>query len=157
MDKEIINKILDGNLEQTIQQCLQNGNIIVEDDNTLMVQLQDEITVRVVKKNSKICLSIELQNIDNLDLVSRFKQVIQSLDDSIFEKACELYNRKSAMNNLAVLDSLMRTSPRSEKTAKEITSFISCIKVAIDQKLVAYKDFMAKVDAVIPSIDNLSL
>lgn len=157
MDKEIINKILDGNLEQTIQQCLQNGNTIVEDDNTLMVQLQDDITVRVVKKNSKICLSIELQNIDNLDLVSRFKQVIQSLDDSIFEKACELYNRKSAMNNLAVLDSLMRTSPRSEKTAREITSFISCIKVAIDQKLVAYKDFMAKVDAVIPSIDNLSL
>lgn len=157
MDKEIINKILDGNLEQTIQQCLQNGNTIVEDDNTLMVQLQDEITVRVVKKNSKICLSIELQNIDNLDLVSRFKQVIQSLDDSIFEKACDLYNRKSAMNNLAVLDSLMRTSPRSEKTAREITSFISCIKVAIDQKLVAYKDFMAKVDAVIPSIDNLSL
>lgn len=157
MDREIINEILNGNLEQTIQQCLQNGDVIVEDDNNLLVQLQNEITIRIVKKNCKICLNIELQNINNLGLVDRFKQLIESLDGPILERACEIYNSKSTYNiPLSVLDKLISDSPRGEKTAREITNFISCIKVAIDEKLVEYKNTMSRVDQVIPSIDNLN-
>lgn len=161
MDRGFINQILNNDLKQMIQQCLQEGKIILESDSSLILSYKDQICLRIVRQNTKLYIELQIEDSNNLSLVRNFKEFIDNLDDMIFERACELYKSKmSAICNLdplKQLDKLMEEEPRSAKTASQLISFIGCIREAIDEKAVKYKNYINKIDNIVPTIDNLEI
>lgn len=163
MDREFINQILNNDLKQMIQQCLQEGKIILESDNSLILSYKDQICLRIIRQNTKLYIELQIEDSNNLLLVRNFKEFINDLDDMIFERACELYKIKMSaacvynLDPLKQLDKLMEEEPRSSKTASQLISFIGCIREAIDEEAVKYKNYINKIDSIVPTIDNLEI
>lgn len=161
MDREIINQFLNSDLKQMIQQCLQEGKTVLENDDALILSYKDQVCLGIVRQNTKLYIELQIEDSNNLLLVKNFKEFIDDLDDIIFERACELYkNKTSAVCNLDPLkhlDKLMEEEPRSAKTASQLISFIGCIREAIDEKTVKYKNYINKIDSIVPTIDNLEI
>lgn len=161
MDRGFINQILNNDLKQMIQQCLQEGKIILENDSSLILSYKDQICLRIIRQNTKLYIELQIEDSNNLQLVRNFKEFINDLDDMIFERACELYKSKMStvcnLDPLKRLDKLMEEEPRSAKTASQLVSFIGCIREAIDEKAVKYKNYINKIDNIVPTIDNLEI
>lgn len=105
------------------------------------------------QKDLKIEITIPnfLYKVAILDKVAYFKEILEQVDDTVFQKALEFYlKQKSEGYSLKVLDDLIKNHPTETRTSNEIDIFMQCIVNAINdiatQHSVLFTKIMSKLD-----------